>query len=307
MGTNMVPSNGNPVVGTRSGDWIWNGQAWVCDPDCDPCPPQVNPVTPAFFPPPVFSGPTAQPPWYPGANGGVSFGQVGNFPPNPTRGHLFFDGKTMWLFDGAEWVGIGAAGTTGGSGGTTPGTVPPSVTISATAPGNPVPGMQWWDGSTLRMWDGTQWKVIGPGAALGPVPTTTVVFSVVQSGFFTAPTAWDVLTITATPQIDTELGWDPATKKYRPTKAGVYMFQCLAWEGAGGGIALIKNDSGSFTNDQNHPALGIDTSTATGYLQISATAVMNGTTDSVRLFGISTGAQLWGNPSPPLLSATILP
>jgi hypothetical protein len=91
--------SGTPVIGTRNGNWVWDGSNWVCDPDCDggqPCPP---------FGPPVFSGPTAQPPWYPGANGGVSFGAAP--PPNPVRGHMFWDGKTFWLFDGAAWVAIG--------------------------------------------------------------------------------------------------------------------------------------------------------------------------------------------------------
>lgn len=292
----------SPQVGARDGNWVWDGQRWVCDPDCDPCG-SFRPVTPAFFPPPVFSGPTAQPPWYPGANGGVSFGQ--NFPPNPTRGHMFWDGKTFWLFDGAAWVDIGFAGAAGGGGGG--GSGAGTVVISTTPPGNPQVGSQWWNGSQLQMWDGTKWVIIGPGQAAGPVPTTTVTFAVTQSGFFAAPTAWDILTISATPTIDTELGWDAPTKKYRPTKAGFYLFQCVVWEGAGGGIALIKNDQGTFANDQNHPSLGIDTSTATGYLQISATAVMNGTTDFVRLFALSTNGQLWGNPTPPILSATLLP
>jgi hypothetical protein len=82
----------------QQGGWWWDGSNWVCDPDCGPpaCPP---------FGPPVFSGPVNQPPWYPGANGGVSFGTVG--PANPVRGHFWFDGTTMWLFDGAGWVSVG--------------------------------------------------------------------------------------------------------------------------------------------------------------------------------------------------------
>lgn len=123
----MVRSRGTmPQVGDRSGDWVWNGQAWVCDPDdiCPPCPPvrppcpPVQAVTPAFFPPPVFSGPTQQPPWYPGANGGVSFGQVA--PPNPVRGHFWWNGTILQMFDGAAWVTIGptqaGTGTPGAAG-----------------------------------------------------------------------------------------------------------------------------------------------------------------------------------------------
>jgi hypothetical protein len=101
MASNVVTSHqwGPPTVGTRDGNWVWDGSNWVCSPDCSPpvsCPP---------FGPPVFSGPVGQPPWYPGANGGVSFGATA--PPNPVRGHMWWDGTTFWLFDGAAWVGIG--------------------------------------------------------------------------------------------------------------------------------------------------------------------------------------------------------
>lgn len=46
--------------------------------------------------------PQGQPPWYPGANGGVSFGTVE--PANPMRGHLWWDGTFLWVFDGRNWV-----------------------------------------------------------------------------------------------------------------------------------------------------------------------------------------------------------
>ena len=35
------------------------------------------------------------------------------------------------------------------------------------------PGTQWWNGSILQ-WDGATWHSIGPSAAAGPVPTTTI-------------------------------------------------------------------------------------------------------------------------------------
>jgi hypothetical protein len=90
----------------QDGGWSWDGSNWVCNPDCPPS--QFPP-----FGPPVFSGPTQQPPWYPGANGGVSFGLAA--PANPVRGHLWWDGTTFWLFDGAAWVSIssGASGLKG--------------------------------------------------------------------------------------------------------------------------------------------------------------------------------------------------
>lgn len=268
----------------------------VCDPAC-----AIPPWGP--FPPPWF-GPQ-QPPWYPGANAGVTFSLTA--PINVIRGHFWWDGNTLHMFDGVAWVIIGGDGSIDGGGTNGGGSGTGTVVISSTPPGNPVSGMQWWNGSILQMWDGVMWKVIGPGAAAGPVPTTTVVFGVTQPGYFTAPTGWGILTINSTPQVDTELGWDQATKKYRPTKAGIYLFECTVWEGAGGGLALAKNDPGTFTNDTNQPLIGIDASTASGYLQFSGTTVMNGTTDFVRLYGYSTGAQLWGNNVPPLMAAVLLP
>ena len=320
---NIVPM---PPVGTRDGNWIWNGQNWVCDPDCDDFP-----RPPHHFGPPVFSGPVNQPPWYPGANGGISFGSQP--PPNPVRGHLFWNGTTLFLFDGAAWVSVGGASTgpvtpPGSTFPTNPaagqqffdGTtlwiwdgnawVPVSQTktfIQATQPPAPNAGDTWWNGSQFFVWDGSKWEMVGPGAVVGPVPTTTQVFSVVQSGYFTAPSGnFDIVTITATPQIDTLNGWDPPTKRYTPKKAGFYLFEVTVWEGSNGGIALVKNDQGTFVNDQNHPSLGIDSSNAAGYLQLFTTTTMNGTTDFVRLFGYSAG-QFWGAPAPPLLSALLMP
>jgi hypothetical protein len=53
------------------------------------------------------------PPWYPGANAGVSFGLTP--PQNAVRGHFWWDGRVLWMFDGAAWV------TVGGSAAQTPG------------------------------------------------------------------------------------------------------------------------------------------------------------------------------------------
>lgn len=338
MGNQMVPSNGNPVVGQQCDGWTWDGSRWVCDPDAQPpCPPA--PTMP--WPPFVFPSPPMQPPWYPGANGAVSFSTTP--PPNPVRGHFWWDGLTLRIFDGAAFVTVGGAGsggavvsvsqptaplvgqlwwngsalqvwdgtkwvnittgTPGGGGGSGAGT----VVISSTAPGSPVAGMQWWNGSVLQVFDGVTWNVVGPGQAAGPVPTTTVVFSLTQTGYFNAPANWDIVSFTATPQVDTLLGWDPNTKKFTPKKAGIYLFEATIWEGAGGGIALAKNDGGTWTNDVNHPAIGISTLSAGGYLEITGTSVMNGTTDFVRMFGWSSAGQFWGNPTPPVLAALLLP
>ena len=143
------------------GNWVWDGANWVCDTDCppSPSPPPCPPFGTAPFPPfgpPVFSGPTQQPPWYPGANGGVSFGAT--FPANPVRGHLFWDGKTFWLFDGASWVTISAApGSPSGGSGAATGTTPPS---------SPFNGQLWFDGTTLKIWNGMAWVA---SAVSGPI------------------------------------------------------------------------------------------------------------------------------------------
>lgn len=78
--------------------------SWDCEP-CAPQPPGCAPPGPAGCPP-WFSPPTpGQAPWYPGANGGVSFSQ--GEPLNPVRGHLWWNGTVLSLFDGVVWVGIG--------------------------------------------------------------------------------------------------------------------------------------------------------------------------------------------------------
>lgn len=115
--------------------WMWNGSSWVwCfDPDDFPCPPSPCPpllaspfpCPPPGFPtpcPPWFPPPAGQAPWYPGANGGVSFSATP--PVNPIRGNFWWDGMVLHLFDGAVWVDIGpqVAGS-GGIKGVTDGSV----------------------------------------------------------------------------------------------------------------------------------------------------------------------------------------
>jgi hypothetical protein len=93
----------------QQGGWVWDGSNWVCDPDCGAPPSSGFPCPPSSFPPPGcppwFPPPQGQPPWYPGANAGVSFSATA--PPNPIRGNFWWDGKTLWMFDGAMWVAVG--------------------------------------------------------------------------------------------------------------------------------------------------------------------------------------------------------
>ena len=290
----MIPA---PQMIPQQGNWMWDGQRWVCCPDDGTQPPCPPPSWPPPGCPPWFPPPQGAPPWYPGANAGVSFSQTA--PPNPTRGHFWWNGTSLQMWDGAVWVTVGGQG----GGATGAGT----VVISSTAPGNPATGSQWWDGSQLRMWDGTAWVLVGPGGAVGPVPTTTLTFAIVQPGYFTVPTSWGVLPITSTPQVDTTLGWDGTTHKFTPKKAGVYMMSSSLWESGTGGIAIVKNDSGSFSDGTTDNVVGIATTVDGGHLQCANMTLMNGTTDFVRLFGWSTGTQLWGGSAPPALGAWIMP
>lgn len=82
-------------------DWVWDGAQWTCGCDQPPVPPPCPPYPPPGCPP-WFNSPPGQAPWYPGANGGVSFSQVA--PVNPVRGHFWWDGHVLWLFDGVLWV-----------------------------------------------------------------------------------------------------------------------------------------------------------------------------------------------------------
>jgi len=304
-----------PAVGTMDGNWMWDGSQWVCVGDGSSVPP--FPCPPPGFPPPGcppwFSGMNS-PPWYPGANAGVSFGTTA--PQNPVRGHFWWNGKVLAIFDGASWVNTSTGvivppdgGTNGGgngSGGTG------TVIISTTPPGNPVAGMQWWNGSVLQVYDGTTWNVIGPGAAAGPVPTTTLVAQVSNPPGFvsTAASAWTVLPITGSPTVDTLLGWNATTKQYRPTKAGVYNFSSSVWNGGAFTVMMIaRNDQGTIVNQATDTIAAGESATAGEYVNINAMAVMNGTTDFVRVWAYAAAASnnVWLGAAPPAFQAWLMP
>jgi hypothetical protein len=331
---NIVRSRGSgPVVGQRDGNWIWNGSNWVCDPDCD----DGNGSFPPFGPP-VFSGPTGQPPWYPGANGGVSFGATA--PPNPVRGHMWWDGKTFWLFDGAAWVPLSGATSVTPPSGTAPLNPVPgqqwfngstlyvwdgnawistSTTksyIQSTAPPAPNPGDTWWDGTQMRIWDGTGWELVGPGATVGPVPTTTKAFQLTATGNVTigAANTWAIVPFTATPSVDLYNGWNAATHQFKPTKAGYYQF-FTNQEFPNGAVnmyhALLLNDNGVWTqNGQGYITFdGYGSATTAGVLlTASGIAHFNGTTDFARLWAFSSDGIFYQfSTSQPAIAAFLLP
>lgn len=341
-----------PAPGTQDGNWIWDGQRWVCDPECGlPLPPRP-PGPPPFFPPPQ-----GQPPWYPGANGGVSFSGPGMPPPNPIRGAFWFDGTELWLFDGASWVGVGGANASSGGagaatgatppqnaqvgalwwdgnallvwdgvkwdvagGGTSTGSTPPSnpqpgqqwfngstlyiwdgnawvptsqtqTFIQPTAPPSPQPGDQWWDGTQMRIWDGHAWELVGPGATVGPVPTSTITFAMIQpTTVAITANAFSPVAFTTTPQVDLQNGYDSITHRWTPKTAGMYLVEARMLAGGTiNGVAIVKNDTGTFTGISTDivPAIGF-TDSGGGWASCCGFVQMNGTTDYLRLWAYTT-------------------
>jgi hypothetical protein len=203
------------------------------------------------------------PPWYPGANGGVSFGSTA--PSNPVRGHMWWDGHAMWLFDGAAWVDFGVAGISGES--------PP----------------------------------VGGGGGGGAVGTTTETFAIAIASnlAITADGNWHQVPFNTVPQVDTQGAWDPITYKIKPTVAGYYMFmnrQYFSLTGAGSmGIMMLKNDSGVIGGSNDTIVMVQDqyyATTTSGWVSSSGIIRMNGTTDFVRCWAVSSQGTLYANPNP---------
>ena len=325
--------------------WWGGGGGWDGNP-C--CPPDGNSVPPFPCPGPGWPPPGCppwysavnSPPWYPGANAGVSFGATA--PPNPVRGHFWWDGATLWMFDGAAWV---ATGGEAGAAGTPPSANPPAnpvpgtqwfngttlyvwdgnawvpvsqtkSTISSTAPPAPNPGDTWWDGSQMRIWDGSAWQIVGPGATVGPVPTTKQVFAITQPTAYTIAAQQAILPFTTTPTIDTEGAWNGTTFKYTPNKTGMYSASCRVY-----GIStaaydwfsatIVKNDSGTApANTDQIVAIGeiLDPSSGEGsWVSASGMVSMNGTTDFLRLWVGAAHPNFQGTGGNPVFQIFLLP
>jgi hypothetical protein len=332
-----------PQPGQQSGNWWWDGTNWNCGCDFDGgtfpgCPP------PGFPPPgcpPWFSGMNS-PPWYPGANAGISFGTTS--PPNPVRGHMWWDGGILWLFDGAAWVDVGGAGVGQSGGGASTGTSPPThpndgmlwfngsvlqiwdgnawVPVSSTksyiqptAPPAPNPGDTWYDGKQMRIWDGTTWQLVGPGATVGPVPTSTLSFSMVQSANLSIPpstgTTFTETPFISTPTVDTMSGWNPTTRQYTPNKQGYYLTFLTGWtSGAATAYsqAVLRNDQGSFNFTSSVQIVTIYDyvgQSVAGIFSASGVVWMNGTTDYLRHWSYA-GSGIVGAPPAPVPTWTIM-
>lgn len=283
-------------------DWVWDGVSWsppACGPA--PCPPPVSPpfpCPPPGFPtpcPPWFPPPAGQAPWYPGANGGVSFSATP--PVNPIRGNFWWDGVMLHLFDGAAWVVIGPTSGAGGSGG--------SSFVGTSPPPNPASGTTWWNGTIFQVWDGTTWKLVGPPTV--GAGTTLQTFAITQPTPVTVGTtssAWTAVPLNTTPAIDTQAAWNGSSLRLTPNKAGYYQFQARGINtGTAAGIAVVKNDPGTFTSLSSDITVAIATTSATGWISLSGIAQMNGTTDYVRLWGYETTGHLPNAGSNPVLAA----
>jgi len=254
---------------------------WWGPPPCEPCPPPFPvpqcapmpcppPCPPG--PPPWFSPPT--PPWYPGANAGVSFGT--SYPQNPCRGHFLWDGQALWLFDGVSWqrVGPAAGGAAGG-------------VSEAPIDGN------------LYGRENAAWVKVSILAS--------VVFSIAQ------PTAvavgvdashWTAVPLSTSPSVDTMGAWNSTTLRFTPTQAGVYEFGARGRVvGTAGGIAVVKNDPGTYTSLSTDITVAIATSAATGWINCTGFTQMNGTTDYVRLWAYETTGNFPNSGSNPVLSS----
>lgn len=153
--------------------------------------------------------------------------------------------------------------------------------VSPTPPPSPTNGQQWWDGTTMWIWNSTAWQAVGAGA-------TALAFAMAQQSDITIPpSAYTIVPFSASPQIDTGPGWDPVTYKYTPKKAGYYAFSIRGAPGPSGAIALLKNDDGVFTNTVGSAEIVVTLAAATAFSWLSASgfAQMNGTTDYVRYWG----------------------
>lgn len=289
-----------PMASPAQQGWVWNGSNWMWDPcDCDgfqppfPCPPSGFPTPcPPWFPPPA-----GQAPWYPGANGGVSFSATP--PANPIRGNFWWDGTMLHLFDGAAWVDIGPSGA--GAGGTFVGTSPPS---------NPASGTTWWNGTVFQVWDGAKWQAVGPPAAVSS-GKTTITFAMQQTTSLTvAATAWTIVPYTAAPNVDTQSAWNASAFKLTPNVAGTYLIEVRSISPGGGASAMtiVKNDSGSFTSfSSSDIVVGVSNVSANQWMTAVGVASMNGTTDFIRVWGFAAGGSIPAGGSSPVYTAVLLP
>jgi hypothetical protein len=209
------------------------------------------------------------------------------------------------------------------------------VVTSATAPASNQIGTAWfrpanpsfssegalflWDGSTYvpatpELFHGSGGSTDSGGGGNGgdgAVGTTTLVFAITQESQVAISTsAWGVVPLTATPQVDTMGGWDNATKKFTPKQAGYYAFNVRGSPNTGGtsgGIAIVKNDDGDLSNTGPDTVLGMVNSQIWTWQSVTCFGQMNGTTDFVRYWAYGAQGTMQSTGSSPAFSALLLP
>jgi hypothetical protein len=212
-----------------------------------------------------------------------------------------------------QWTEVIHTGD-GGNGGTGGG-VSEMAFVGNAAPSSPAAGQMWWDDddNILKVYDGESWNTVGPqtGPSGQLLTTSTLVFAMTIATTVTVGVGtWTIVPYTATPQIDltgTPSGWDPVTKKLTPKKPGYYIFNARGYPSTSGGIAILKNDDGTFNSTASDIVIGLQTSTTAGWLSTNAITQMNGTTDYVRVFAYAgAGGTLTGSGGNPIWSALVL-
>ena len=252
----------NPSFSAEGVLFLWNGSAYVV-------------ATPELFHDMLTS---SNDPSVPGGGGGDGIGEA------PNDGKQYGRQSLTWT----EISGSVVIPPGGGGGGASDVAI-----ISPTAPPSPTTGTEWWDGTTMWVWNGTIWQSVSAGA-------TSLDFAVTQSTVVTAlgnAFSWAIVPLVDQPQIDTLHGYDPITHKFTPKRPGYYAFSVRGipafGAGGAGGIAILKNDDGIFDGAAGSDIIIAISQTVSGSYSSQSVvgfAQMNGTTDYVRYWGYCTPA-----------------
>lgn len=192
------------------------------------------------------------------------------------------------------------------------------VIISGTQPTSPAIGQEWWNGTILQLWDGVNWKTVGPAVnQVGtPIQATSLVFSLQQPTNLTVATSAYVTTpFTSTPNVNTQGGWDSVTYKWTPNKPGVYeVFLLSNYSLSSSSVysqLVVKNDSGTITGGAPSDIVSTNlinvAATSGGSLQSSGIVTMNGTTDFLRHWSYITTSPLLAMGTVPVWKIFALP
>ena len=120
--------------------------------------------------------------------------------------------------------------------------------------------------------------------------------------------AWGIVPFNDLPNPDIFGGWDSVQHKYTPTKAGIYMFEIRGGGSPSGGIALLKNDPGTFANALSSDIIiAIQSQGTGGWNSVSGLALMNGTTDFVRMWSWASDSIFHNTGSNQIFTAALLP